>query len=68
MASIATFQPHGLIQTPIQQQLYFKAYIANIYAGVSNPKETETVALMEVILNKNLFSNSPWSSNRPKRR
>ncbi len=56
MASIAAFQPHGLIQTPIQQQLYFKAHITNIYAGVSNLKETETIALMEVILNKNLFT------------
>jgi hypothetical protein len=56
MTSIAAFQPHGLIQTPIQQQLYFKAHIANIYAGISNPKETETVALMEVILYRNIFT------------
>jgi len=56
MASVAAFQPYGLIRTPIQQQLYFKAHIANIYAGISNPKETETVALMEVILNKNIFT------------
>jgi hypothetical protein len=63
MASIAAFQPHGLIQTPIQQQLYFKAHIANIYAGVSNPKETETVALMEVILNKNLFTEAHFIVN-----
>jgi hypothetical protein len=56
MASMAAFQPYGLIQTPIQQQLYFKAYIANIYARISNPKETKTVALMEVILNKNIFT------------
>src|SRR5271170_7671780 len=56
MASMAAFQPYGLIRTPIQQQLYFKAHIANIYAGISNPKETETVALMEVILYRNIFT------------
>ena len=58
MASIAAFQPYGLIRTPIQQQLYFRAHIANIHAGISNPKETETVAL---ILNKNIFT-EPHSS------
>jgi hypothetical protein len=56
MASIAAFQPYGLIRTPIQQQLYFKAYIANIYTRISDPKETETVALMEVILYRNIFT------------
>jgi hypothetical protein len=56
MASMAAFQPHGLIRTPIQQQLYFKAHIANIHARISNPKETETIALMEVILYRNIFT------------
>jgi hypothetical protein len=36
--------------------LYFKAYIANIYTGISDPKETETVALIEVILYRNIFT------------
>jgi hypothetical protein len=54
--SMAAFRPHGLIRTPIQQQLYFKAHIANIYAGISDPKEPETVALMEVILSQNIFT------------
>ncbi len=53
---MAAFQPHGLIRTPIQQQLYFRAHIANIYAGIANPKESETVALMEVILYRNIFT------------
>jgi hypothetical protein len=56
MASMAAFQPHGLIRTPIQQQLYFRAHIANVYAGIANPKEPETVALMEVILYRNIFT------------
>jgi len=56
MASMAAFQPYGLIRTLIQQQLYFKAHIANIYAGISDPKETETVALIEVILYRNIFT------------
>jgi hypothetical protein len=36
--------------------LYFKAYIANIYTKISNLKETKTVALIKVILNKNIFT------------
>jgi hypothetical protein len=56
MASIAAFQPHGLIRTPVQQQLYFRAYIANVYARIADPKEPETVALIEVILYRNIFT------------
>jgi hypothetical protein len=63
MASIAAFQPHGLILTLIQQQLYFKAHIANVHAGISNPKENETVALMEVILYRNIFTESHFIVN-----
>jgi hypothetical protein len=36
--------------------LYFKAYIANIYVRISNPKETKTVALIKVILYRNIFT------------
>ena len=56
MASSTGFRPHGLIRTPMQQQLYNKAHIANIYTGIADPKEHETVALMEVVLYKNIFT------------
>jgi len=56
MASIAGFQPHGLIRTPIEQGLYYKAHIANVYAGIADPKEHETVALMTAILYSNVFT------------
>jgi hypothetical protein len=55
MASITAFKPHGLIKTPVQEQLYFRAHIANIYAGIADPKEHETVALVEVLYNKAIF-------------
>jgi hypothetical protein len=53
---MAAFQPYGLIRTPVQQQLYFRAHIANVYARIANPKEPKTVALMEVILYRNIFT------------
>jgi hypothetical protein len=56
MASMATFQPHGLIKTAIEQALYHKAHIANVYAGIADPKEHETVALMTAILYSNVFT------------
>ena len=40
----------------MQQQFYNRAHIANIYAGIADPKEHETVALMEVVLYKNIFT------------
>ena len=66
MASITAFKPHGLIKTPAQEQLYFRAHIANVYAGIADPKEHETVALVEVLYNKTIFYedyfmvNSQW--------
>jgi hypothetical protein len=56
MASSTGFRPHRLIRTLMQQQLYNKAYIANIYTGIADPKEHETVALIEVVLYKNIFT------------
>ncbi|KAF4625120.1 hypothetical protein G7Y89_g13047 [Cudoniella acicularis] len=56
MASATNFQPHGLIKTPMQQQFYNKAHIANVNTGIADPKEHETVALMEVVLYKNIFT------------
>ncbi|RFU26295.1 hypothetical protein B7463_g10056, partial [Scytalidium lignicola] len=56
MTSATNFRPHGLIKTRMQQQFYNKAHIANIYTGIADPKEHETVALMEVVLYKNIFT------------
>ncbi len=35
---------------------YNKAYIANIYTGMADPKEHDTVALMKFVLYKNIFT------------
>jgi hypothetical protein len=40
----------------MQQQFYNRAYIANVYTGIADPKEHETVVLMEVVLYKNIFT------------
>ena len=40
----------------MQQQFYNRAHIANVYTGIADPKEHETVALMEVVLYKNIFT------------
>jgi len=46
----------GLITTRLQEKLYQRAHIANIKTGVADPKENETVALMEVIFSQNIFA------------
>ena len=56
MASVTNFRPHGLIKTRMRQQFYNKAQIANIYTGIVDPKEHDIVALMEVVLYKNIFT------------
>jgi hypothetical protein len=54
--SSSTFRPHGLIKNPIEEALYHRAHIANVYTGLADPKEHETSALMEVILYSNVFT------------
>jgi hypothetical protein len=53
----------------MQQQLYNRAHIANVYTGMANPKEFETVALMEVVLYKNIFNDDYFAvtSEQPPR-
>jgi hypothetical protein len=53
---MATFQPHGLILTPIMEGLYLQAYIANIYDGIPDPKESKNAVLIQYILNKIIFT------------
>jgi hypothetical protein len=57
MSSLA-FRPHGLIKNSVEEALYRRAHIANIYTGIADPKEHETSALMEVILYSNIFTTS----------
>jgi len=40
----------------VEEALYHRAHIANVYTGISDPKEHETSALMEVILYSNIFT------------
>ena len=61
MASRGVFQPHGLIKSQMQHELYKRAHIANVYTGLTNPKEYETVALMEVVLYKNIFNDDNFA-------
>jgi hypothetical protein len=55
IASVPAFKPHGLIRTPIEEVLYHKAYIVNVYTGIADPKEYKTVTLMLAILYSNIF-------------
>jgi hypothetical protein len=55
MASALAFKHYGLIRTPIEEVLYHKAHIANVYTGIANLKEHETVVLMLAILYSNVF-------------
>jgi hypothetical protein len=41
--------------------LYNRAHIANIFTGMANPKEHETVALMEVVLYQNIFNDKNFA-------
>jgi hypothetical protein len=63
---MAALWPHGLIQTIAQQGLYFKAHIANIHVGISNPKESVTTSLTECLL-RSIFTegNFAISSQQP---
>jgi len=54
--SSSGFRPHGLIRTQIEQALYNRAHIANVYTGIADPKEYETSALMMFILYSHLFT------------
>ncbi len=56
MASITAFKPHGLIRSPVEQELYHEAHITNVYTGIADPKEYKTVALMGTILYSNIFT------------
>jgi hypothetical protein len=40
----------------MQQQFYNRAYIANVYTGIADPKEHKTVVLIKIILYKNIFT------------
>lgn len=40
----------------MQQQFYNTAHLANVFTGIADPKEHATVALMEVILYRNIFT------------
>jgi hypothetical protein len=55
MLSLA-FRPYGLIKSPIEEALYYRAYIANVYTRIADPKEYKTSALMKVILYNNVFT------------
>lgn len=75
MSSSTRFRPHGLIKTAMQEQFYNKAHLANVFTGIADPKEHATVALMEVVLYRNVFteehfavtSEQPPSPDSPKR-
>jgi hypothetical protein len=54
--SSSTFRPHRLIKSPIEEALYYRAHIANVYSGLADPKEHETSALIEVILYSHVFT------------
>ncbi|KAH9208845.1 hypothetical protein DL95DRAFT_414385 [Leptodontidium sp. 2 PMI_412] len=54
--SSSAFQPHGLIKNPVEEALYHRAHIANVYTGIADPREHDTSALMEVILYSNIFT------------
>ena len=58
---MGTFMPYGLIKTQLQQQLCNRAHIANVFTGMANPKEHETVALMEVVLYQNIFNDENFA-------
>lgn len=47
---MASFTAYGLIRSSMQQQFYNRAHIAHIHTGMADPKEHETVVLMEVLL------------------
>lgn len=52
MMAQAAFKPHGLILTLALEVLYQKAHIANYVKGMNDPKEYQTVELLENIFNK----------------
>ena len=54
--SSPAFQPHRLIKNSVEEALYNRAHIANIYTGIADPREHETSALMEVNLYSNIFT------------
>jgi hypothetical protein len=52
----SAFRPYGLIRSLIEEALYHRAYITNVYTRIANPKEHETSTLIEVILYSNVFT------------
>ncbi|KAI9791926.1 MAG: hypothetical protein M1835_008162 [Candelina submexicana] len=46
------FRPHGLITTPALEVQYINAHIDNYIKGMHDPKEYQTVELLENIFNK----------------
>jgi hypothetical protein len=55
MAATTQFVPHGLIKTRWLEVQYQRAHITNYSKGMHDPKEYETVELLENILNKVIF-------------
>jgi hypothetical protein len=54
--AMTSFRPHRLIRSLIQQQFYNRAHIANVYTRIADPKKHKTVALIKVVLYKNIFT------------
>lgn len=50
-------QPHGFINTTALENQYRRAHIANYVPGMHDPKEYETVELLEDIFNKVVWRN-----------
>jgi hypothetical protein len=50
---MSTFQPHGLIKTPLQEALYQRA---SIPTPSTNSKDYESLALLKVLLYTQLFT------------
>lgn len=57
-SSRAQFQPHGLITTPALHVQYLSAHIESYDKAIHDPKEFQTLELLENILNKVVFSRS----------
>jgi hypothetical protein len=55
MSSLA-FRPYRLIKNSVKKALYHRAYIANVYTKIADPKEHKTSAFIEVIFYSNIFT------------
>lgn len=54
--SSLSFRPYRLIRNPVEEALYHRAHIANVYTGIADPREHETSDFMEVVLYSNIFT------------